>query len=57
MGVWVCVPLGGPERKINQILADVFLLQFSPSEPVDGNAARKAKGSASQTAAVFKLQP
>lgn len=41
--------------KIKEILADVFLLQFSQSEVVDGNAVKKkpTKGSPSKTAAVF----
>lgn len=39
--------------KIKEILADVFLLQFSQSEVVDGNAVKKKQ----QRAAPAKPQP
>lgn len=48
--------------KIKEILADVFLLQFSQSEVVDGNAVKKTdKGQPQQNCSCVcgmeKLQP
>lgn len=51
--IWVSVKLGWPEMKTEETSADAFLLQFSHSEVVDGNAVEKSKSSPGQVTAVF----
>lgn len=51
--IWVYVKLGWPEMKTEETSADAFLLQFSHSKVVDGNAVEKSKSSPRQVTAVF----